>query len=152
MKVKFKFGIETYSGTVDGMTYGSYRDDKLCIGREYVYPTITANNNDKGAMVQNLAKVYQAADPDYIADLKAYCVRNGMENVPKDKLVPTAFSMFLKMMYAWYESDPAHVDLKTVTVADIVALDADVRTIARAVTAEFLPYVSTADSYTNGIQ
>lgn len=152
MKVKFKFGIETYSGTVDGMTYGSYRDDKLCIGREYVYPTITANNTDKGAIVKNLATVYHTVNADYLADLKAYCVRNGMENVPKDMLIPTAFSIFLKMMYAWYESDPAHVDLKTVTVADIVALDADVRTIARAVTAEFLPAVTTADSYTNDIQ
>ena len=34
MKVKFKYGIQTYSGTVDEMVYGSYRDGKLCIGRE----------------------------------------------------------------------------------------------------------------------
>ena len=45
MKVKFKYGIQTYSGTIDEMVYGSYRDDKLCIGREYVYPTPERENN-----------------------------------------------------------------------------------------------------------
>ena len=151
MKVKFKYGIQTYSGTVDEMVYGSYRDDNLCIGREYVYPTLTANNHLKGDSVKNLASVYHNASENYVADLKTYCVRNG-QNVPKNKLIPTAFSMFLKMMYAWYESDTEHVDLTTVTVADIVTLDADVRTIARAVGASFLPMVSVYDDLISGIQ
>ncbi len=38
MKVKFKYGIQTYSGTVDEMTFGSYRKGTLCIGRKYVIP------------------------------------------------------------------------------------------------------------------
>jgi len=152
MKVKFKYGIQTYSGTIDEMVYGSYRDDKLCIGREYVYPILTDNNHAKGAVAKNLATVYHNASPDYVLDLKTYCIRNGQENVPKSKLIPTAFSMFLKMMYAWYDSDPEHVDLSTVTIGDIIALDADVKTLARAVEADFLPYISVSDDLTNPIQ
>ena len=152
MKVKFKFGIETYSGTVDSMTYGSYRDDKLCIGREYVYPRITANNTLMGANMSNLASVYHNVSVGYLTDLKTYALRNGSENVPKTQLIPTAFSLFIKMMYAWYESDPETVDLATVTVADIVALDADVKTITRAVEAGFLPAVSVSDDLTASIQ
>jgi len=152
MKVKFKFGIETYSGTVDSMTYGSYRDDKLCIGREYVYPRITDNNHAMGNIMKNLASVYAAADPLYIADLKTYAMRNGSENVPKTKLIPTAFSLFIKMMYAWYDSDPEHVDLASVTVADIIALDADVQTVSDAIDAGFLPSVSVYDDLINPIQ
>jgi hypothetical protein len=152
MKVKFKYGIKTYSGTLDSLVYGSYRQGNLCLGRQYVYPTLNANNHDKGEILQNLAVVYHDASAGYTDDLKTYCLRNGQENVPADAVIPTAFAMFLKMMYAWYESDPAHVDLKTVTVADIVALDADVRTLSRAVEAGFLPYISVSDDLTADIQ
>jgi hypothetical protein len=152
MKVKFKFGIKTYSGTIDEMTYGSFRHDNLCIGREYVYPTLTEDNHLKGSIVKNLASVFHNSAPAYVTDLKTYCLRNGQENVPKDKLIPTCFSMFIKMMFAWQASDPEHVDLTTVTVADIVSLDADVKTIARAVAAEFLPYISVYDDLTHPIQ
>jgi len=151
MKVTFKYGIKTFSGTIDEMVYGSFRDDNLCIGREYVYPKITDNNHEKGESVKNLALVYHEASPDYIQDLKTYATRYG-KTLPKDKLLPTAFALFIKMMYAWQASDPTHVDLKAVTIADIVALDADVRTIARAVDAEFLPYVSVSDDLINEIQ
>ena len=34
MKVKFKYGIATQAAPFDEMVYGSYRDHKLCIGRE----------------------------------------------------------------------------------------------------------------------
>lgn len=151
MKVKFKYGIKTYSGLADEMVYGSYRDDNLCIGRVYVYPTLTENNHNKGKILTNLASVYRAAAETYITDLKRYATLNGQENVPKNQLVPSSFSMFLKMMYAWYASDPTHVDLETVTVADIVSGDADVRNISRAVEAAFLPLVSTYEDLNHNI-
>jgi len=152
MKVIFKYGIKTYSGTIDDMVYGSFRKDELCIGRAYVYPTITADNHLKGAIMKNLASVYHNVSPTYLQNLKTYALRNGQENVPKTKLIPSCFSMFLVMMFAWFKSDPEHVDLSTVTVADIVALDADVQTIASAVTAGFLPHISNSADLTSGIQ
>jgi len=152
MKVYFKYGIKTYSGTVNGMTYGSYRKGNLCIGREYVYPNLTDNNFSMGAIMKNLAGVYHNASPDYVLDLKTYAERNGSENVSKTQLIPTAFSLFIKMMFAWYDSDPEHVELSTVTIGDIIALDADVKTIARAVEADFLPLISVYDDLTNSIQ
>jgi hypothetical protein len=151
MKVKFKYGIKTYTGTANEMTYGSYRGGNVCIGRIYVYPKLTDNNHEKGAALRNLAKQYHELNPDYLADLKTYALRNGQENTPKTKLIPTAFSLFLKMMYAWYDSDPEHIDLSEVTLEDIVSADADVRTIARAVEAEYLPYIRVYDDLDNGI-
>ena len=151
MKVYFKKNIRCYSGLNDELVYQAFRNRKVCIGRDFVYPVLNANHHLKGDIVKNLASVYHNASENYVDDLKTYCVRNG-QNVPKDKLIPTSFSMFLKMMYAWYESDTEHVDLTTVTVADIVTLDADVRTIARAVEAGFLPMVTLYDDLTSGIQ
>jgi hypothetical protein len=34
MRVTFKYGIKTFSGTIDSMVYGAYRDGNLCIGRD----------------------------------------------------------------------------------------------------------------------
>jgi hypothetical protein len=152
MKVNFKFGIKTYSGLIDDMVYGSYRKDELCICREFVYPTLTENNHQIGASMSNLASVYHNVSPTYLANLKTYALRNGQENVAKDKVIPTCFSIFVKMMFAWFKSDPEHVDLTTVTIPDIIALDADVQTISSAVTAGFLPHIAVSDDLTAGIQ
>ena len=152
MKVKFKYGIQTYSGKIDEMVYGSFRNDNLCIGREFVYPTLTDNNHALGSSMKNLAGIFHHISPTYAADLKKYATRNGQENVAKDKLIPTCFSLFIKMLYAWQKSDPEHVDLTTVTIADIGSLDADVSTIKRAVEAGFLPHISVYTDLTAGIQ
>ncbi|MDP3114547.1 MAG: hypothetical protein Q8M98_07195 [Candidatus Cloacimonadaceae bacterium] len=52
MKVKFKYGIATYSGTLDEMTYGSYRSGRLCIGRRWVMPSLTVQNKTIGSVRQ----------------------------------------------------------------------------------------------------
>ena len=49
MKVKFKYGIRTFSGTVDEMTYGSFKKGKVCIGRRWVMPRLTDNNAALGS-------------------------------------------------------------------------------------------------------
>ncbi|MDD4223400.1 MAG: hypothetical protein PHD87_02305, partial [Candidatus Cloacimonetes bacterium] len=68
MKVKFKYGIATYSGTIDEMVYGSYRDDKLCIGREYVYPRLTEYNAAIGGAGANLAILWASGSAEYKAN------------------------------------------------------------------------------------
>jgi len=85
-----------------------------------------------------------------------YRHRYKLLGVPRNPLArhPVAgpFALFVKMMYAWQASDPTHIDLATVTIADIVALDAEVRTIARAVTAGFLPIIPLYADLTADIQ
>lgn len=151
MKVTFKHSIQTFSGEIEKMVYGSYRKGKLCLGREYVYPTLNANHHDKGAITKNLAIVFAAVTPAYAQNLKTYTGKN-VANEPEDKFLPTSFAIFMKMMYAWYKSDTEHVNLSTVTIADIVALDADVRTIKRAIDAGFLKKVKDYSTLTAGIQ
>ena len=85
MKVKFKFGIQTYSGTVDEMTFGSYRKNSLCIGRKYVTPKLTDNNTSMGAKLKNLAIVHGSVTSGYLDELKTYAGLNSV-NVPKGKL------------------------------------------------------------------
>lgn len=97
-------------------------------------------------IASNLNLVYLAADPLYRSDLKAYAQLNQRQNVPKHKhqlhKMPSAKSLFIECMWDWYASDPEHVDLKTVTVADIVAMEAPVRTVKECVEAHYLKRVS----------
>jgi len=145
MKVKFKYGIITYSGTLDEMSYGSFRQHTLCIGRKYVKPAPTEQNAIMGAIMKNLSKIYAEADGGYIQDLGVYAVRNGKQNVPKGQLIPTRYAIFVKMMFAWQESDPEFVDLSAVTIEDIVTHEAPVISVKDAVDADLLARVMDYD-------
>ncbi len=142
MKVKFKFGIRTYSGTIDGMTYGSYRDDKLCIGREWVIPTPTAQNTEVGSVGANLAVLWAAASNEYKADFKTYSGKYATEKVPDTQLGPTGYALFNKAMWAWAEDEGPTVDLKTVTIEDIGTLGGKVASVAACATNGYLPAVT----------
>lgn len=148
MKVKFKFGIETYSGTVDSMVYGSYNDDKLCLGREYVYPRLTEQNALVGSVAENLSALWKEASVDYKDDLKDYARRNASANVPKSQLAPTCYALFIKLMYAWQESDPDHVDLLSVSSADIQTTGNPVQTIKDCIDNGFLQTVGNYEELT----
>ena len=152
MKVTFSYPTRTLSGKEDDTVFGAYRNNNLCLARKFVYPTITEQHHNLGSIAKNLALVYKAAANPYKADLKEYARRNGKKSYYRAKVIPSGYAIFVKMMQAWFESDPTHVDLLTVTAADIVALDAEIRTIARAVTAGFLPSVSVSEDLTAGIQ
>ena len=147
MKVKFKFGIQTYSGTVDEMTFGSYRKNSLCIGRKYVTPKLTENNTSMGAKLKNLAIVYGSVTSGYLDELKTYAGLNSV-NVPKTKLPPTAFAIFVKMLYLFSELDSGHIDLATVTYTDLQTLGTDIASIAAAVENGYLASVAGADELT----
>ncbi len=133
MKVKFKYGIKTYSGTLEEMVFGSYREDNLCIGRKYVMPELTPQNGVIGGIMKNLSSLYAEALEDYKGDLKIYSKLNGKQNVSKNQLVPTAYAIFVKMMFAWQAANPGSVDLATVTIEDIVSLPAPVICVADAI-------------------
>jgi hypothetical protein len=150
MKVTFNFGIRTYSGTVDGMTFGSYRKDSLCIGRKYVTPILTENNTAMGAKMKNLGTVYGELSSGYKTDLKTYAVKN-IANVAKDKLPPTSFSIFLKMMFLFSELDEGHVDLSTVTYSDLQTLGEDIASVATAISNGYLADVDGGDELTNSL-
>jgi len=156
MKMYFKYGYSAFSGMLDQLVCQAWFDGRLCLGRRFTYPELTGNNEHIGLVGKNLTSVYDNASPTYIQDLKKYCQRNKKDNMPRNidlyHPMPGPLPIFIKMMFAWYKSDPEHVDLTTVTIADIVALDADVQTIASAVTAGFLPKIKVYLDLTSGIQ
>jgi hypothetical protein len=155
LKVHFTNLVNYMAGRSDNtVLYGAF-NRQFSISRAYTYPTLTADNHIKGSIMKNLASVWHNSAPAYVTDLKTYTTRYFTENLSDPGFVSpprSAFAFFIKMMFAWMASDPEHVDLTTVTVADVVSMDADVKTITRAVSAEFLPAIETSDDLTHPIQ
>ncbi len=148
MKVKFKYGIRTYSGTVDEMVYGSYRKNRICIGRVYVYPRLTENNKKVGTIGKNLAGIWNVGDSEFKADFKLYALRYGVEHVPGNRLPPNAYSLWVKMMWDWAKTEE-NIELETLTAEDFSVSNAKISSVKACVENGFLPKVHGYDDMTN---
>jgi len=155
MKVFFENGVAAYSGKYDQVVYQSWFDSLLCLGRKFRYPTLVEAHEILREISLNLDSLYKQANPLYIADLKAYAAKNLRENHSRIKErvhpMPSSKPLFISCMWTWHKSDPTHVDLKTVTMADIMLLDAPVKTVSKCVDAGYLRRVTGYNAYTNEI-
>ena len=155
MKVKFTPSINYWSGKNDDFVYSPSPNRQYSICRSFTYPKLTTYNHQKGSIMKNLALLWSLASSDYNADLATYTQRYLTEHSGAGDLpfpCHSKFGWFVHMFFRWYRSDPTHIDLETVTIADVVALDADVYTIRKAVEAGFLPMISLYEDLTSSIQ
>ncbi len=156
MKVAFDNGVSTYSGKYLEVVYQSWYDDRLCYARKNFYPTLGQQHQHMAEISQNLNKVYLAASPLYVQDFKAYAKENERQNLPKAKeklhKMPSAKSLFISCMWQWHDSDPTHVDLTTVSIDDIVAMESPLMSVKSCVDAGFLKRVKNYLSYNHTIR
>lgn len=76
MKVKFKFGIKSFSGTAEKMNFANYKSRGVTIGR--VLPEqrkITEQNITMGEKMKKISEVYNATSDAYKKDLAGYTLR-----------------------------------------------------------------------------
>ncbi|HNX37746.1 MAG TPA: hypothetical protein PKI15_05235 [Candidatus Cloacimonadota bacterium] len=149
MKVTFKYNIGTYSGTLNEMTYGRYRDGMVCIGRKWVVPAVTPQQTALVDVAKNLSVLYKSLSLEYKANLKTYALRYGAEHVPLSELPPTCYAIFIKIMYAYQKSAGLTVNLATLTKSDLSTLSAPVVTIKDTVEAGLLPTVTDYEALTD---
>ncbi len=155
MKVGFENAVAYYSGKYDEVVYQDWFHGKLCFARKYAYPELGKVHEDMRQIGLNLSSLYDEADPLYITDLKAYAKKNYNQNRTSIKRLmhkmPSSKALFIHCMWVWYKSDPTHIDLKTVTLSDIMTLDSPVQTVAKCVTAKYLKRVAGYTAYTHPI-
>ena len=144
MKTKLKYGIATYSGTIDEITFGSYKNDTVCIARKYVKPRLTENNTLMGDIAKNLSKIYAECSEAYKSDLRTYADLYGKQKTERGKLGPNAYSIFIKMMYAFAEANEASITLDTITFNDIQSLFSEITSVDQAVESGYLPNLTGA--------
>jgi hypothetical protein len=152
MKAHFNWGLASYSGTRDDMTFAAYREGHLCIAKRWFSPTPGLAQETLRAIGINLSLVWKNAAAGYKADFKSYAKKFGNQHCLLTEWQPSSYALFIGMMFAWQKSDPTHVDLSAVTISDLVTSDAEVQTIAGAVGGGFLQTVTGYAAYIQEIQ
>lgn len=155
MKVGFENAVAYYSGKYDEVVYQEWMDGKLCFARRYAYPELGKVHEDMKLIGLNLSILYDEANPLYIDDLKAYAKKNYKQNrKPVKKLMhkmASSKALFIHCMWDWYKSDPTHIDLKTITLSDMMTLESPVCKVVDAVDANYLKRVTGYKDYDNPI-
>jgi hypothetical protein len=128
------------------MVYYNYFNYRLCYLRKFTAPTLGENHEAMKEINLNLNALYLTANAEYRDDLKVYCGRNAMENHRRSHALkhrmPTSKALFTQLMWKWAKENPESIDLKTVTFADMLALDSPVCRVCTCVNAGYIKKVT----------
>lgn len=120
--------------------------------RNYSYPTLTANNHEKGAIMDHLSYLWNSEiSSGYKTDMKAYAVEyHALANYgkPRSDRAYSAFAVFVMLLFAIQKAHSATIDLVTVTMAELNAITPSVTNIADQTTNGLLPITPNSASYT----
>ena len=154
MKVKFKYGIASFSGTIESAVYYATPGGQASFMRKYVVPKPTTQNTTLGTNAKNLALFWEGVSAGYKQEAKTYASLYFQQNqTPGDdfQVVLSNFSTFIKMMYSFAEANVGTVTLDSVTYNDVVSLFSEITTIAGAIDEGFLPNVIGGDALTTAM-
>ena len=153
MKVKFRFGIKSYSGTLDELNYANYEDRSVVIGR--MLPTnreMTAQNENLGSKSSKISDFYLGTSDGYKADLKAYAKKMYNLKAYKNKLAGSGYTAFIKMMWAASQIVTNPIDIDSLSIDDLsMGSYNDISSVKTAIDKGFLPKVDGYEDYTNSI-
>lgn len=145
MKVKFNFGIGAFSGTIKEGVYKMCKGNTSSIMRLWVKPRRTVQNDLIGAVGANLGNLWKNdASAGYKADMKEYAQRYYGENIDPNGFDPSrsTYGFFTKAMWNWQADDPEHVDLSTVTGADVDSLGTKIASVKACIDNGMLPSIT----------
>lgn len=154
MKVIHNPSVNYFRGQSGGYVFYGAPSRLFSIARNYRYPTITPENNVKGAEMQGVRNCWVAAHADFKSDMQIYAATYYQENLNlPDNRVPVnnSFGNFFKCLYLWYLSDPTHIDLTEITPEDIMSATGGPKNVKDAVELGYLPTVTGYDLLDNPI-
>jgi len=137
MKVTFKWGLTGYSGTVDDAIYYYNPKLKLCLMRDYVYPTLNHNNERTTSIMANLKLINPSRA--YRINLMDYITYYNESKEYGHKPMNAWNNAWLKMMFAMQKAMPEVVDLKTLTREQIYDQNLPCKTLKDAIDSGLLP-------------
>lgn len=125
MKVKFKYGIGSYSGTLDMATFYETKRGGASFMRKWVKPRETVQNVRLASVSKSIANIWSQTSQGYKDQMFTYC--NLYEATGPDAANPfhvkiTSYAMFTRMMYKFEEMKGGSVNLVSITFQDIESL------------------------------
>lgn len=125
-KVFFAPTVAYMSGKIGEGVYMVTAKQGMSYMRQYSYPTITEWNKMRGAEMNHLSVLWNTVlNEKYKTEMAKYAVEyHALANYgkPRSDRAYSPFAIFVKLMYAFYMDDPAHIDLRTIVPSDIVTL------------------------------
>lgn len=142
-KVFFAPTVAFLSGKIGEGVYMITAKQGMSYMRQYSYPTITEWNRIRGAEMNHLSVLWNTGlNEGYKTDMAKYAVEyHALANYgkPRSDRAYSPFAIFVKLMYAFMMSDPAHIDLTTIVPSDLNTLFPGCNTIAGQTAAGWLP-------------
>lgn len=153
MKVKFKFGIKSFSGNAENMNFANYKSRGVTIGR--VIPEkriITDNNVSMGEKMKKISEVYNATSDAYKKDLTGYTLRLYNTKGYQEGIAGNKFSTFVKMLWNASKDPENPLDLLALSVDDLqVDAYTQISSVKVAVENGYLPKVLNYECYNSAI-
>ncbi|MBI9032553.1 hypothetical protein JEZ13_11215 [bacterium] len=151
MKVKFRFGIKSYSGTLDELVYANYADRSIVIGRMLPkFEELTPQNISIQSKASLIANLYEAISDDFKADLTSYTKKMYKLKAFKDKLRGNAYSTYVKMIYSAANDTENQLDIDSLSADDLaLGVYSQINSVQVAVENGYLPKVKGYEDYTN---
>lgn len=154
MKVKFKYGIGSFAGTLEDATFYETPNGGASFMRKWVMPKITDNNMELGSISKNLSKIWKSCSEAYKADMQTYCelYRAHFKDLNDEfQGYIGSYAMFVKMFYAFADASGEAVDLKSLSFGDLATLFPEITSIAASAEQRFIPPVPGAELLTENM-
>lgn len=151
MKAKFKYGIKSYSGTLDGLNYANYAQSGVVIGR--MVPEnrrITDNNVSIGQKMIKISNLYEAVSELYKEDLTAYARKMFRLKAYRKNIAGNGYGVFVKMLWAASKDSESALDLLSLSVDDLeIGAYSKIDSVKEAVENGYLPKVKDYEVFVN---
>ena len=147
MKVKFQYGIGSFSGTRDNGVFYMSKDQTFSIQRKWVLPKPTAQNTIIGECAKNLGILWQTCDALYKADWKTYAQLYYSQNPAQGIYDPnrSAYAWWTKAMWSWAKDQDPDIDLSSITFEDLETLGSHISSVSAAANNQHIPNVVGVD-------
>jgi hypothetical protein len=145
MKAQFKAGLAGFSGKLDGAVYYYHPKLKRWLMRKQPNMPLQAKNIEYRNVAQRLSALQ--VSEGYKRDFKRYLAE--LRDQDAKVLVPSWWSLFVKMMWKMQAAYPDQVDLTQITRAQIESQALPCRSVSLAIEAGLLEAVPGYEKYTD---
>ena len=143
MKVKFRFGVKSYSGTLDELNFANYSSRNVVVGRMLPENRETTEQNEKiKTNSQYISEFYRLVSDDFKKDLELYTMKMYNLKEYRNRIAGNKYSTFVKLMWAVSKLENGAIDLSSLSIDDaIIGSYENFSTVKSAVENGLLPVV-----------
>ncbi len=153
MKVKFNFGIKSYSGRIDDIIFANFADKSVVLARKLpLKRKLTEQNKVIRERMKRISTLYSVISEGYKNDLTAYCREMNRLEKYKNQLNIGRFGIFTKMLWAAYKDSQNPLSLDDLSPDNLIlGVYSQINTVSTAIENGYLPRVKSSRKFLNNI-